>query len=286
MIELYLRGGLGNQLFQYAMVRNLQLKYQCEMSINTHNYTSGKDIREYGLDVLCLPPEVKIVDREHRILFYLNVLDKALGKHTSVLSKPLNIVFWKENYYKEFTFDLQKQCIVYGYFQSGKYFYENHNIIKQELRVRDDKLYKIKPKIKEISQEESVCVHIRRGDYIKEGLLVCSIDYYLKGIKYMREHLTNPIFYIFSDDIGWVKDRLGDDNMDHVRFVDDVNVDYLELALMYSCKHFVISNSSFSWWAQYLADNPNKIVVAPSKWVPNEDGYSVRDINLQSWICL
>ena len=116
----------------------------------------------------------------------------------------------------------------------------------------------------------SVCVHIRRGDYTYlKNYQVCSIAYYLKAMEIMKGKIKEPKFYIFSDDIEWVKKNI-DFDVD-VTYIDKNNTSYEELRLMYSCKHFIISNSSFSWWAQYLSTNKNKVVISPNIWYQNKN---------------
>ena len=119
-----------------------------------------------------------------------------------------------------------------------------------------------------IHETNSVSLHVRRGDYVKlqhiHGL--CDLDYYAHAIRFITEHLTNPHFFIFSDDIQWVTNNLKI-GFSHT-FV-DINHGHdsaWDMWLMANCKHNIIANSSFSWWGAWLNQNPNKIVVAPAQW--------------------
>lgn len=104
-------------------------------------------------------------------------------------------------------------------------------------------------------------------DYINSPTLnVCKEDYYYRGMDYIYSKNKDAVFYIFSDSIDRVKQQFKFKYP--VRYIDGFK-DYESLRLMYSCKHFVISNSSFSWWGAYLAENKNKIIVAPNKWYNN-----------------
>ena len=99
----------------------------------------------------------------------------------------------------------------------------------------------------------------------------------------VKEKVENPVFYIFSntpEDIAWIKEHY-DFSEYNVEYVDLNNPDYEELRLMYSCKHFIISNSTFSWWAQYLGEYENKVVVAPSEWNREVDDCS--GIYMSGW---
>ena len=104
----------------------------------------------------------------------------------------------------------------------------------------------------------------------------------MKFIDIMKEKVKNPVFYIFSDDIEWVKENI--DFKTEVKYITGNNKNYEELRLMYTCKHFIISNSSFSWWAQYLTDNKNRITSAPSKWFRNQN--QKVDIYEDDWILI
>ena len=122
---------------------------------------------------------------------------------------------------------------------------------------------------KEIEKTESVCVTIRRGDFVenkkfKQVYDVCTKSYYYRGMKEIAKQVKDPCFVIFSDDIPWIKKHMKFPY--NVYYEDGTDTVQEKLRMMYSCKHFVISNSTFSWWAQYLSRNPNKIVVSPNRW--------------------
>ncbi|MEI6553564.1 MAG: alpha-1,2-fucosyltransferase, partial [bacterium] len=135
----------------------------------------------------------------------------------------------------------------------------------------------------------SISIHIRRGDYISNQEAnnfhgSCSIDYYTEAINIIKGKVSNPIFFVFSDDIAWVKENLKSDIV--ATWVSEYNLDNTEdLLLMSFCKHQIIANSSFSWWGAYLNRNINKIVIAPKKWIANK-GYNTDEITPSSWIKL
>ena len=131
-----------------------------------------------------------------------------------------------------------------------------------------------KIKLEEIRKCNSVCVHIRRGDYLAPEwsfLNVCGELYYKRAVERLKSKLNNPVFYVFSnssEDIAWIKDNYY--FLNDCRYVDMDNADYEDFELMKNCKHFIISNSTYSWWAQYLAENQKKIVIAPDIWTSGE----------------
>lgn len=130
----------------------------------------------------------------------------------------------------------------------------------------------------------SVCVHIRRGDFLKNSnnLSVCHEKYYLNAMEFIEDKVDNPIFYIFSDDILDVKNNfkfLGK----RIIYVEGKRNDYEEFRLMYNCKHFIISNSTFSWWSSYLGGGDG-IVIAPKKWY--EDNTDVSNLIREDMLCM
>lgn len=178
----------------------------------------------------------------------------------------------------------RKNKIVAGYFGSDKYFSEIRSILLKEMAVKIEPSEENKTMIEEINSCNSVCVHMRRGDFLVEkyakSLAVCTEYYYQKGMDYIASNTENPVFYIFSNthsDLEWIKNNYQFDYP--VKYVDLNNPDYEEIRLMYNCKHFVISNSTFSWWGSYLSSSPNKIVVAPDIFKRKEPEEVFKDMN-------
>lgn len=127
-----------------------------------------------------------------------------------------------------------------------------------------------------------MCIHVRRGDFFADSnaksFAVCDIDYYLKAKAIMDKKIREATYFVFSNDIEWCRANL---NLGGVTYVkQDIPV-YETLRLMYSCKHFILSNSTFSWWGQFLSKNENKVVVSPARW--NNDGYNTVLIG-KDWI--
>ena len=146
--------------------------------------------------------------------------------------------------------------------------------------------------VSEIEQSQSaVSIHIRRGDYVSDAdannlMGILPMGYYDRAVNYINERVKNPSYYIFSDDLEWTKDHLKVDAP--LTFVDLENGsrDYIELDIMRKCRHNIIANSSFSWWAAFLNQHPDKIVVAPARWVmPDETNRRIA-IQFPSWIKL
>lgn len=279
MIYIKLQGGLGNQMFEYAFAKALALKLNDEVTIDlsgitnlTHNIYSLDhfNIDAHTIDKYDVEQRKKIGMKIVNSLTWRaynkggNLAKYKVEKNYQWLFNMFGIYTCTDGYVKTYN-TLSKDKYLIGFFQSSKYFNEYKDIIKKEFTVKDKVLKQNENILKDILNSNSVCLHIRRGDYTKVvNHLVCDIDYYLKAVNLIKEKVDNPKFYIFSDDINWVKENVNF-NTD-VNYIEGNNPNYEELRLMYSCKHFIISNSSFSWWASYLSDNKDKVVVAPSRW--------------------
>lgn len=275
--KIYTRisGGLGNQMFEYAAARTIQLK-QKEKGLDSKLFFSyeyykknQQEHEKYKLDKLNISDEPIRDDSKKSFKFllatiffhiYLRIICKFKNSSFSKFQKMIEwtgCYIYINGYYK---IDSNKRNIcLKGFFQNPKYFNEYREQIMDELSVKEEvrnkKLYD------EIIKNESVCIHVRRGDYVNTIFDVCTKDYYLKGVELLNKKYKNLKFYIFSNDIKWCKDNIKVDNVTYV----EGNSAIEDLKLMYSCKYFIISNSTYSWWAQYLSKRA-KSVIAPSKW--------------------
>ena len=151
-----------------------------------------------------------------------------------------------------------------GYFQDENIFKNQRDLILKVFKFKNELTPKNKALADKIKTTNSVSIHIRRGDYLGDYLQVCNDKYYYDAIKEMNKHIKNPYYFIFSDDIKWVKENMKFPK--NTVFVDNNNPNYEELNIMSKCKNFIMSNSTFSYWAQFLSNNENKIVIAPNKW--------------------
>jgi hypothetical protein len=143
--------------------------------------------------------------------------------------------------------------------------------------------------VEQISKVNAVSLHVRRGDYVQNAKTnanhgVCSLDYYRAAIQNILERVEAPSFFIFSDDIPWVKEHLVLDipcrYVDHNQGVESYN----DMRLMSLCRHHIIANSSFSWWGAWLNPDPQKIVIAPQKWFANDN--IVDDLFPPEWVTM
>lgn len=283
MIIVKLLGGLGNQMFQIAFAKSLAIDNNEDIFIDTSVYSNYK-IRDFALSNLVVSDSVHNIeqlDLKLKEKIYLSFTQKTyhifqkifkiIGLR-SYLGKSVYEFLTKRGLYYNFTpyhynhmvNDKELKCL-YGYFQSEKYFSNIKLQIGEMLDVKVELTEEEKKIIAEIDSCNSVGVSIRIGsDYVNSSSWnVCTNEYYHKGMEYIHKRHPNAIFYIFSDDIQKVKTQFSFSFP--VRYVEGFK-DYESLRILYTCKHFVISNSSFSWWGAYLSKNREKIVIAPERW--------------------
>ena len=267
-------------MFQYAFARCLSLRRGDVLRMSRYYCRTGVS-RPYALNNLKLSEDVKLMNKAQEYIAVTkfriaNKLCKFFKKKNDFISKNFIIQLdIPDKYESKFLTPKRRggYLIVCGYFQTWKYFADYEQLIKDEFTVSTPPSQENSKMIKELESCESVCVHVRRGDYLLDVNAnlgnVCSYEYYDRAIKFMKEKLNSPMFYFFSNDhseIEWLKANWNFPDA-NIKYVDLNNSDYEELRLMYSCKNFIIANSSFSWWGAYLSRNKNKIVCAPSKWL-------------------
>ena len=289
-VTIRLMGGLGNQMFEYAALRNKMLEEKISGTIDLVGITN-KTHNVYGLDHLSISKNVKIVNNSKSIKgfisyllygFYWVFLDKKKNgiKFMTMIEPYLNsigIYLVVDGYIKIDNIKVNNNYMI-GYFQSKEYFNKNIDIIRKELQVNEKLEGNNKKVYNELTNNNSVCIHIRRGDYVGSFFEVCTKDYYLKAVKEMNKKVKNAKYYVFSDDIDWVKNNI---DLKNATYIDWKNNQYQDLKLMSGCKNFIMSNSSFSYFAQFLSLNDKKVVIAPNVWFKN--GKKI-DIYEDNWI--
>lgn len=302
MIYLEIRERLGNQLFQYAFARKMALQYNEVLAINfdavysRNKKEQGWDnaLEDYMLSSYRYYDKKEYAFYQKAILRYVRKRIKSkndIDRNLYLISrqKILNrfgIFFLYDGYFEFYkAFPIIKDKILIGYFESAKYFSEINDDICKEFTPKHKMLRENKTLYRMICETESVCVSIRRGDFLslkeKDQVYICDEQYFSDAIKRIRELVPNAVLFIFSDEVDWVKKNMSFPGLTF--FERGTDPTWEKLRLMSSCKHFIISNSTFSWWAQHLAANKNKVVIAPEKWRKN--GRTI-DIYEDNWICI
>jgi hypothetical protein len=271
MIIVRLMGGLGNQLFQYAFARALSNEKNDELKLdlnflNDKTFKENFTYRDFELDKFNL--EFKFATKFEINKFSNSRFNNLLYK----LSLKKNNVYLNERTFNHQNVKFLNDIYLDGYWQSELYFENYNKIIIKDLKFKD--VNKVNNSFYEnylYNNLNTVSVHIRRGDYVKNLNInayhgTCDMEYYNKAINLINSKIKNPIFFFFSDDIDWVIKNFGKRyNYNYIDFNTENN-NHLDMFLMSKCSHNIIANSSFSWWGAYLNQNSNKYVIAPNKW--------------------
>lgn len=282
-IYLILKGRIGNQLFIYAFARNVQK----HLGENTELIIDDSEILAYNWEnsLECYDlPNVRYVHTRRGLFsfkwgfkyFMLKLAErwcrnkadykKQYEKEKKI--KPFlekNGIFNCENGFLDFNLKRNNTFLINGYFQSEKYF----PLVKEELK----KLFSFKdsleyPNLDVLASTNSVCISVKVEHNVGSSLYaVCGKEYWQESIAYVIEHVQNPVFFVCSDDVEYVKNNLIDCEKYRVVFQDTSQPVCKSLAAMSRCKHFIIGNTTFGWWAQYMSTNENKIMIAPNQWM-------------------
>ena len=265
--------GLGNQLFQYAFARALQLSrgekvYLDFTDCNGRLCDQTRTAREYQLS------NFRITLRNYpdvaKYFFFLdesNEIKKGIKCLAEKKMFPYKYYEEENVQYKPELLGLKGNYYIQGWFQNQGYFMEYADVIRKEIRLKN-KIY-LENELKSIlKNRNAVSVHIRRGDY-KKNTNVLTMRYYEKAINQINNSVKKPVFCVFSDEIDWVKKNLEIEG--EVYYVNENRslADYEELMVMSHCKHHIIANSTYSWWGAWLNENKDKIVIGPKVWFLN-----------------
>jgi len=285
MITVILKKDFGNILFQYAVGRHLAIKNNTTLRLNLINYLRKKYL--YAKKIIR-----PLQDFGFNAILYRPPLYKKILWRYGVYLPPTDKRFYHE---KGWGFDptvleLKDGTYLDGFFQSEKYFKDIESTIRKDLSLKPSSItQEVLTYKQKIINSNSVGIHIRRGDYLRSKKHnVCDLTYYIKAIKYMQEQILSPRFFVFSDDISWCLKNLRLDNGDFVNLKDS-KINFInDFWLLSLCKHTIIPNSTFSWWAAWLSENPDKIVVAPHRWFNNEalNAQAIRDTIPDNWVRL
>lgn len=278
-------GGLGNQMFQYAFYKSLQATFGSVKADLTafdvydlHNGFELEHVFPISLNK-ANPFLIKLYDPSFRA-WPIRKLRRMMR---------LKNAFYEEKKWFEFDAsvytDLQSR-LYWGYWQNENYFADIATGLREDLRFKLPLKRQNQTVYDQIKKSNSIAIHVRRGDYLHNDLLggICDERYYQEAIKLIREQVSNPNFFIFSNDIEWCRSAF---RLPQVTFVswNHGQESYVDMQLMSSCKHIIIANSSFSWWSAWLNTHPDKIVISPAQWI-NDPLATSNNISLKEWIKL
>ena len=299
MIISQILGGLGNQMFQYAAGRALALGLGQPLRQDVSGFEGFAGImehREFELDrVFNISGEIATKAEIRRILGW-----QSLPQFRRILAKPgmsafrcRGFVVEPHAHYWPGIQNVLHDSYLYGCWQSEKYFKEAAPVIRTDFRFKGFLAGQNAELAGQMDKVNAISLHVRRGDYVtnpktlaRHGL--CSMDYYHAAMKYISDRVEQPYFFIFSDDIPWIKDNLKINFPCQYIEHNSGTKSYNDMHLMSLCRHHIIANSSFSWWGAWLNPRGDKIVVAPKNWFANEndDKNNIKDLFPYGWICL
>lgn len=292
MIVVQLKGGLGNQMFQYAASRRLAHRNKTNLYIDLgwFELTTFVDApREYELSCFNIEQGFVTRDKDFVVADHTNDLKTKVYSLTKGLIKPRLTPFIEDEehyHFDERVLSLPNNTYLDGFWHSEKYFMDIRNILLRDFSFKSRINKKNNRLLKDILASNSVSLHVRRGDYvsnkatsIKHGLMGSA--YYKKAVELISEKIKDPKFYVFSDDPEWCKENL---KLSGPTVYVGHNKDGAEdMRLMSNCRHNIIANSSFSWWGAWLNQNDDKTVVSPRQWF-NDPGINTKDVLPKSWL--
>lgn len=276
MIVIRLKGGLGNQMFQYAIGKQLSYIYNTKLILDLsflldktrkENFTFRNfELREFNIKAECKSN----FEFEY---FYSNSLFSKVRRKIS----RINLISESDMRFNPSVLLAGKNIYLDGYWQCEKYFDSIRTELINEFSLKQnflERLFENKLIFETkdlIEKSNSVSIHFRRGDYISNNLInsihgTCSNEYYQNAIKYIKNKIPSTQFFLFSDDPEWLLTN----QFDFPYHIVSTHNCHLDLYFMSLCKHNIIANSSFSWWGAWLNKNREKIIVAPKRWFEDE----------------
>lgn len=295
MIVVKLMGGLGNQMFQYAAAKRLAHFHNTDVKLDLSFFEKSKPGITPRSLVLQKTSIIILPATRCEILLFAGFPKSYVGRlftkmlRLTCLKRPRPTSFIEPHFhFAPEVLDLPDNTYLEGYWQSPSYFDEIADIIQREFTVTHCLKGINLETLHLIERSESVSIHIRRGDYTTNPNAMkfhgtCGIDYYQKCVVQIAEKVTNPHFFVFSDDPLWVRANLDFKHSTTIIDNNDQEHGYEDLMLMSLCKHNIIANSTFSWWGAWLNRNPGKIVMAPSCWFANHE-INTKDLLPESWL--
>lgn len=286
-----IKEGLGNQMFQYAVGRSLAIQKRTALVLDKwlfETYTYRKfELTRFQISGEFLSKRRRIwEDQLHRRRVW------RLRPLLETLCFPFVPKYIQdlEQGFDERLAKINGDIYLDGFWQSERYFNSIRDILLKEFTFKEAADAENSRMLSRIGSCNAVCVHIRRGDYVstphgRQTHGVCSLEYYHGGFEYIRKRITDPVFFVFSDDPEWAASNFSNFQSTTVVSHNVGRDDIEDMRLMMNCRHFIIANSTFSWWSAWLSQNPDKIVIAPKRWFASPTQPD-KDRVPESWIRL
>lgn len=289
MIIVKITGGPGNQLFQYAAGKRLAYKHHTVLKLDIAEFEKKKH-RKFILDKFKIKATYASWDEIKSFYKFSYCLPELVRPPLHNILKPFfkNIAYEKHFHFDNNILSAGDNIYLVGFWQSEKYFLDIEEIIREEFELRDGLAKKSQELLRKIKNTNSVSISIRRGDFVSDHNInqrhgVLDLSYYKRAIDFIVKNVRNPHFFIFSDDMLWVKENI---KLSYPSTCVDINLPHNiheDLILGSYCQYNIIANSTFSWWVAWLNNNKEKIVIAPQKWF-NQLNYNTKDLIPKSWL--
>lgn len=286
LITMRIKGGLGNQLFQYAAAYSLSRRLDQLFQFNP-SFTSTMTARGYKLPDLMVDVDLAVQDDQlpWKVKMVKNAyINKAFRLMNSPKHKCGNYLYWletRDEWQPDF-FSIDSQNLyVDGYFQSEEYFKQYREDLLRQFRPNYEAEDPFLEALDQIQHHNSVAVHVRRSDFKKDNNpfhYLLDENYYRKAVCLIRSKVQSPVFFWFSDDMEWVKTHIGDAQDFIFVSIKTCHGDIDDMMLMKNCNHIITANSTFSWWAAWLNEHEDTIRVVPHK------AYGMEGMIPESWI--
>jgi hypothetical protein len=280
-----LKGGLGNQMFQYAAGLALAERLQKKLIVDCSWFGVDPN-RTFALAPFGISAQNPFHSAPSKRTSGL--ISRVSNKISRVIDKFNPTIFYESSFRYDIAFEkIKKPLVLDGYFQSERYFSAISKRISDTFIVREQASKQASMLLDEIKVNDSICVHIRRGDYISNPSAnayhgTCSLEYYYQAISLIAENLSTPHCYVFSDDPRWVELNFRGEIPFTLVDIHSADQAHEDLRLMMACRHFVIANSSFSWWAAWLGADTQKTVIYPREWFKNNT-QDITDLIPHTW---
>lgn len=296
MIGIRLEGGLGNQMFQYALGKHVAVKNGTGLLFDIESYKTNPiadcsywlewfniDIKDHLLSAQQLR-QIKRYRRRH---------GRRWAWHNLIFANKDRYIEEKSYAFDPAVLSAKNDSYLHGWWQSEKYFLPIRDSLLKDFEPRAPLAGRNKETAERMSATNSVAMHIRRLDYVKNpktrrfhGELPKS--YYDEALKVVAERSGEPLeLFVISDDPEWVAAHMPFPYpTTHITWNHPYKAPYEDMRLMSLCRHAVTANSSFGWWGAWLNQNKEKIVVAPAHWVAGMDREKTEDVVPDAWVKL
>lgn len=293
MIYVIMHGRLGNQMFQYAFAKKIQEARSDDLifyfgKVNNQGKERGwnDDLKHFNVEKYHVVDSLSFIftktSLKQKILLFTYLIKckriqdiDELMEYQCSMQNVLNEegLYWLRNGKFSPGLAKTKNVFISGHFESNEFYIGMEKQLRKDFSPKRPILESNQKLMDVIQKTESVCISIRRGDFLSEDnkktYYICDQKYIDKAVEVIKEKVKNPTLIFFSDDVEWIKKNCKYEGS--VYFEAAGNPVWEKIRLMSACKHFIISNSTFSWWVQYLSENPKKIVISPSRWKKNSN---------------